>query len=88
MADLQALYQRVHEAIYGSLFAEQSYDFSDPAVLERSRALATRSIKHVADFRPVRDMAFVMRTLSGMYWLLRALGARVDLRSIIDRHTA
>ena len=88
LADLQALYQRVHEAIYGSLFAEQSYDFSDPAVLERSRALATRSIKHVADFRPVRDMAFVMRTLSGMYWLLRALGARVDLRSIIDRHTA
>lgn len=88
LAEMAPLYAQVHEAIYGALYAGPRYDFADPAVLERCREVARRSIARLPDFRPVRDLAFVMRTLSGLYWLLRGLGARIDVRAEVERHLA
>lgn len=37
-------------------------------------------------FRPVSDLLFVLRALSGLYWILRGLGARVRITSILQLH--
>lgn len=81
-----SLYRGIHEAVAGPLMREQGFDFSDPDFIGRLRGEIRDHIGLSFCFKPVTDLMFVLRTLSGHYWLMRALGARVDLRTILAEH--
>lgn len=66
------------------LFAERPFNFGDAALIEDTRRVARQEIvRWLRDYRPIPPLAFVGRALSGQYWLLRRLGARVDVPSVL-----
>jgi predicted unusual protein kinase regulating ubiquinone biosynthesis (AarF/ABC1/UbiB family) len=84
-----------HPVIFGRIYAEhcaaildpilkrERFDLSDGSLLENGRVAAQRAIPHWPKFRVAAELAFVTRTLSGLYWLQRGLKARVALREKI-----
>jgi predicted unusual protein kinase regulating ubiquinone biosynthesis (AarF/ABC1/UbiB family) len=91
---VQMPYDR-HPVVFGRIYAEHCeaildpilkrgrFDFSDGSILEHGRAAAQRAIPHWPKYRVAAELAFVTRTLSGLYWLQRSLRARVALREKI-----
>lgn len=63
---------------------EKPFDFADPKLHDDAVIGVRKSIAYRKHFRPVADMVFVNRTISGMYWLLRSLGAQVNLQTVIQ----
>lgn len=86
LAEVELLYRDLHRLIIQPLAVADGFDFSDPSFIDRLRACARSHVGLTFRFKPVTDLIFVIRALSGHYWLLRALGARVDLRSILLSH--
>lgn len=75
---LETLYRELTEICL--LAVEQpQYDFSEPAIINDLRDAARNSIGQWRKFQPQPDLVFVARMISGTYWLLRGLGARVPL---------
>ncbi|HEX4872805.1 MAG TPA: AarF/ABC1/UbiB kinase family protein [Nevskiaceae bacterium] len=83
LARLQPLYAEWRTLALARLTAAETFDFADPAFIEDLRAAARRQIGLSLSFKPVTDLVFVLRALSGHYWLLRALGARVPVRGLL-----
>lgn len=77
------IYAEHCEAILDPIMSKPRFDFSDASILEDGRVAAQRAIPHWPKFRVAAEMAFVTRTLSGLYWLQRSLKSRVGLRDII-----
>lgn len=68
------------------LFSERPFDFADASIIDDSRRVARAELRMwLRDTRPVPPLAFVGRALSGHYWLLRQLKARVDVPAALDR---
>ncbi|MEQ8800173.1 MAG: AarF/ABC1/UbiB kinase family protein [Salinisphaeraceae bacterium] len=78
------IYQRHHHAAIDAVKAEPFYDFAEGSVITRLRAEVRADLRHWRRFRPAPELVFVMRTLSGMYWLLRGIGARVPLYDMLE----
>jgi predicted unusual protein kinase regulating ubiquinone biosynthesis (AarF/ABC1/UbiB family) len=67
------------------LFAERPFDFADAALIEQTRTVARDELRlWLRETRPIPPLAFVGRALSGHYWLLRRLRARVDVVAVLD----
>lgn len=67
------------------LFTERPFDFADGRIIDESRGIARKEIGlWLRNTRPIPPLAFVGRALSGHYWLLRQLGARVDVSALLD----
>ncbi len=75
---LETLYQELTEICLLAIECPQ-YDFSDPAIIDNLRDVARSSMGQWRKFQPQPDLVFVARMISGTYWLLRGLGARVPL---------
>jgi hypothetical protein len=85
------IYAEHCEAILDPVMRRERFDLSDGSILENGRVAAQRAIPHWPKFRVAAELAFVTRTLSGLYWLQRGLKARVALREKIlalATHTA
>lgn len=86
LKDVEAVYRDLHRLIIQPLAQVNGFDFSNPSFIEDLRACARSHIGLTFRFKPVTDLIFVIRALSGHYWLLRALGAHVDVRGIMEQH--
>lgn len=67
------------------LFAERPFDFGDARLMDDTRRVARQElVRWLRDYRPIPPLAFVGRALSGHYWMLRRLGARIDVPAVLD----
>lgn len=78
-----AMYRDMRDAVAGPLMAGRRFDFSDGQIIDDARRVARKHFRTAFSHRPVSELVFVMRTLSGMYWLQRNLGARVRMRALL-----
>lgn len=78
-----AMYCDVCDAIAGPLMRTERFDFSDGDIIDEARTVARRHLRTAFKHRPVPELVFVMRALSGMYWMQRSLGARVRMRTLL-----
>lgn len=60
------------------------FDFSEPSFIPDARAIGRRALPQWRAFKPIPELAFVMRALSGAYWLLRRLESQVDIRARVQ----
>lgn len=81
---LRPYYQAMTGAVIDPLRAQSMFDFSEPALIEDARAVLRADLSTLRHFRPVPELAFVGRAASGLYWMLRALKARVPVAACLD----
>lgn len=85
LAELSPQYRALAAVGTDRLFAERPFDFADGRLIDDSRRVARQQIGlWLRNTRPIPPLAFVGRALSGHYWLLRQLGARVDVPALLD----
>lgn len=82
--ELEQVYREHVDALAGPLLADPPFDFSDADFIPEARRAIRGALPQWRAFKLVPELAFVVRTLSGAYWLLRRLGARVDLASRLE----
>ena len=82
----EPLYRDIDRLMAQPLSNPAGFDFSDRHFIPALRANAMEHVGLMFRFKPVTDMVFVMRAVSGLYWLMRALGARVDLNAVLADH--
>lgn len=87
-AQLEAFYAELAECIYIPVRAEEGFDFSDDSYIPEIRACIRRNLGQSFKFRPISELVFVSRALSGVYWLLRGLDARVKVGEVLEQHGA
>ena len=88
VAQLEAFYAELSDCIYIPVHAEEGFDFSDENYIPEIRACVRRNLGQSFKFRPISELVFVTRALSGVYWLLRGLGSRVHVGEVLERHGA
>jgi predicted unusual protein kinase regulating ubiquinone biosynthesis (AarF/ABC1/UbiB family) len=86
LAEVIPVYSDFAELTLHRLCTEPVFDFSDPGYVDDLRDAARRHYKHAFTFKPVSDLIFVMRAMSGIYWLLRSLGAQVPVGELLAVH--
>lgn len=84
--DVEPMYRDLDRLLVDPLSNPDGFDFSDPTFIEALRERARAHLGLTFRFKPVTDLVFVVRALSGHYWLLRALGARVDLNAVLAEY--
>lgn len=77
------LYADLDRLLVEPLANPAGFDFADPDFIDALRERARAHLGLTFRFKPVTDLVFVVRALSGHYWLLRSLGARVDLNAVL-----
>lgn len=83
LAEVQALYQDFTVLIIHRLLAAPTFDFGEPGFIEEVRKAGRKHLLQSFKFQPVTDLIFVMRALSGLYWLLRSLKAVVPVQGVL-----
>jgi predicted unusual protein kinase regulating ubiquinone biosynthesis (AarF/ABC1/UbiB family) len=83
---LKAFYRELATLILGRLGEAEVFDFDEARFILDIRAAIKRNLGLSFKFRPVSDLLFVMRALSGQYWMLRALRARVPVTALLKPH--
>lgn len=79
------IYARHAEATLAPLRGRRPYTFQHDALIDSIRGELRKSIRYWSYFKPAPDMVFVMRTLSGLYWILRSFQAEVDIYGEIEK---
>ncbi|MHA7833668.1 MAG: ABC1 kinase family protein, partial [Algiphilus sp.] len=77
------LYADICRAVADPLMADARFPFRDGRIIDEARAVARSHLRSAFRYRPVPELVFVMRTLSGAYWLLRNLDAQVRMRTLL-----
>ncbi|MEQ9736152.1 MAG: AarF/ABC1/UbiB kinase family protein [Algiphilus sp.] len=77
------LYADICTAVADPLLADARFAFRDGRIIDEARAVARSHLRSAFRYRPVPELVFVMRTLSGAYWLLRNLDAQVRMRTLL-----
>lgn len=85
-AQLTECYAELGHLILGRLSQDEHFDFADPRFIEDIRGAIKRNLGLSFKFKPVSDLLFVLRALSGLYWTLRALGSRVPVIQLVAVH--
>ncbi len=83
---LTAFYRELAELILGRLAEAELFDFDDARFIVDIRSAIKRNLGLSFKFKPVSDLLFVLRALSGQYWMLRALRAKVPVVAILKPH--
>ena len=60
------------------------YVFDDNALIDSVRAQIRTSLRHWRLFNAAPELVFLMRTLSGLYWILRNMQAEADIRGELE----
>lgn len=84
-ATLAPAYRAMLEVTVARLMAEPQFDFADTELIDEARRVVRQHLRLWRLFRPVPPLAFAARAVSGHYWMLRALGARVPVAGLL-RH--
>ena len=85
-AQLMSFYAELATLILGRLSEAESFDFGDARFIDDIRGAIKRNLGLSFKFRPVSDLLFVLRALSGSYWTLRALQARAPIVELLAAH--
>lgn len=86
LAEVIPVYSDFADLTLHRLCTDEVFDFSNPEYVDDLRDAAKRHYKHAFSFKPVSDLIFVMRAMSGIYWLLRSLGAQVPISELLAAH--
>jgi len=78
------IYARHADATLGPLRGRPFYVFSDDGLIESIRGEIRASLKHWKLFNAAPELVFLMRTLSGLYWILRNIHAEADLMGELE----
>lgn len=79
------IYARHAAAILKPLQAQPRYVFADDGLLDSIHAEIRASLKYWTYFNAAPEMVFVLRTLSGLYWILRRVRAEADLFAHLEK---
>lgn len=82
------IYRRHRDAALEPIAAQRLYDFAEGSAIQRIRAEILADLKHWQRFNPAPELVFVTRTISGIYWLLRGIGARVPVYEMLEASAA
>ncbi len=88
-ADVDALIPIYREFValgLDRLLVAERFDCADPDFITELRVAARRHWSSAFKFQPVSELAFVMRALSGHYWMLRTLGAQLPVRALFEQY--
>jgi len=75
-------------ASLGPLRADPHYVFDDDGLIESIHREIRASLRHWKLFNAAPELVFVMRTLSGLYWILRSIHADADLYDQFEKIAA
>lgn len=78
------VYQRHTRLVMQRAAAQPTYTFSDDGLLEQMRREVTRSLRHWRHFNAAPDLVFLLRTLSGLYWILRNVNAHATIHGLLE----
>jgi len=87
-AQLETFYEELAETIYVPVRDAAGFDFNDERYVPEIRACIRRNLGQSFKFRPISELVFVTRAVSGVYWLLRGLGAQVCVADALVAHGA
>jgi predicted unusual protein kinase regulating ubiquinone biosynthesis (AarF/ABC1/UbiB family) len=85
-----------HSALYAEIYAGHAaaslgplrdnapYVFTDDGLIESIRGEIRKSLHHWKLFNAAPELVFLMRTLSGLYWILRSIHAEADLYAELE----
>ncbi len=89
-----------HGEIYREIYASHAtaslepirhqspYVFTDDGLIESIRGEIRASLRHWKLFNAAPQLVFLMRTLSGLYWILRNIHAEADLHTELQKIAA
>lgn len=80
---LEPLYAELTRLTLKPVRTARHFDFADDRYVPEIRASLRRHLGHSLQFRPISELVFVTRALSGLYWILRTLECRVAVGAII-----
>lgn len=80
---IEPLYCDIDRLMAVPLSDPKGFDFADRHFIPALRDNAIEHLGLTFRFKPVTDLVFVMRAISGLYWLMRGLKARVDLNGVL-----
>lgn len=83
---LTDFYSELARLILGRLAEAEHFDFGDSHFIDDIRSAIRRNLRLPFKFRPVSELLFVLRALSGLYWTLRALRAKVAVIDVLVGH--
>lgn len=83
LEELVPIYEQVEWLVTGRLGAAETFDFADASFIDDIRVALKANLRASFKFKPVTDLVFVLRALSGLYWNLRGLAAEVPLRAVL-----
>lgn len=79
------IYSRHARSTLQPLRDNRPFVFDSDALIQSIRHEIGRSMTYWPYFKPAPDMIFVLRTLGGLYWILRRLRGEVDLYHELER---
>ncbi|MDA3920830.1 MAG: AarF/ABC1/UbiB kinase family protein [Salinisphaera sp.] len=82
------IYERHARSAIDPLREQPVYTFTRDNLIESIRGEIGRSLKYWKYFNAAPEMVFVMRTLSGLYWILRRMGGQANLYNELERLAA
>ncbi|TAM11295.1 MAG: AarF/ABC1/UbiB kinase family protein [Nevskiaceae bacterium] len=85
---LEAFYAELADRLYVPVRAQDGFDFSDTSYVAELRACVHGHLGDSFKFRPISELLFVTRAISGVYWLLRNLEARVPVARVLAANGA
>lgn len=83
---VQPIYADFTRLALTRLLATELFDFADASFIDDLRTAGRKHLLHALKFQPVSDLVFVMRALSGLYWILRSLKAQVPVQALMATH--
>lgn len=82
------IYSSYTTVCLGPLQDEPQYVFNDDGLIESIHREIRASLRHWKLFNAAPQLVFLMRTLSGLYWILRSIHAEADLYDEFEKIAA
>ncbi len=78
------IYARHTRAVLEPLRAQPNYRFANDGYIDGIRRETAASLRHWRRFNAAPELVFLMRTLSGLYWILRNMGAQATIYALLE----
>lgn len=86
LAEVQELYEDFTRTTMDKLLEQPDFDFGDREFMNDLHRVGRKHLLMSFKFQPVSDLIFVMRALSGLYWILRRLRVEIPVTEILATH--
>lgn len=78
------IYKRQTYVVLERAAAQPNYKFTDDGLLESMRHEVTHALRYWRRFNAAPDLVFLLRTLSGLYWILRTVDAEATIYALLE----